>query len=222
MWYWLDSAARWDSFLLKKKQTLGSVAVLLTNSRTFWWGRGWFCGASATLEFYSMDHKPWQIARNLSKEQIHPLISQQTVNGCFGKQEKEKSRGRRSSRRLWQIPCYFHSHFSSHWICLPVFLAIDFQLNEPATPSTQHAHRLPTFTHHNRSMRHFTQLQLCKKNRPPKKWGKHKKTKATTNNKKQKSKAEKRKLQVFPFKNLYKWKETQTTLFVCEKKWSLT
>lgn len=120
--------------------------------------------AWAALHFDSMNHKPRQIARrNLSKEQIHPLISQQTVNRCFRKQEEEKRGGRRrrSGRQGWLIQCYFHSHFSSHWICLPVFLAIDFQLNEPATPSTQHAHRLPTFTHHNRSMRHFPRLQLC-------------------------------------------------------------
>lgn len=98
--------------------------------------------AWAALHFDSMNHKPRQIARNLSKEQIHPLISQQTVNRCFRKQEEEKRGGRRrrSGRQGWLIQCYFHSHFSSHWICLPVFLAIDFQLNEPATPSTQHAH----------------------------------------------------------------------------------
>lgn len=143
---------------------------------------------SCSSLFASINRKPRQIARTLFKG-ANPLanlaahgqsVLPQTVRG----KKKKKAQRRRSGRRRgggWLIQCCFHSHLSSHWICLPVFLAIDFQLNEPATPSTQHAHSLPTFTHHNGSMRHFSRLRAHTHTQiTQKKWCKHKNKNADT------------------------------------------
>lgn len=148
-------------------------------------------------EWLDESHTPTNHSKPFEGTNPSTILAAKKSIGVSANRTRKRNRGwrrkrrRMSSRQGRLIQCYFHSHFSSHWICLPVFLAIDFQLNEPATPSTQHAHRLPTFTHHNRSMRHFSTAATVSahtQKTDKKKWCKYKNTEA------KKAKKEKKKV----------------------------